>query len=193
MSEAIKPIRMRERRARRASLLGWIKWVFVLLPPFYVAFQEVYVNTQTRNNDYLLLQLNNQIREENDDLKELQSEEASLLSLQTLEKRVSDIGLVKPVPNQFQTIFFDPVANLVLDGSRVFELAQTPTLPLRRRLAPDPSSDSGLIAEALKVLTLPGAQATPAPSAGTALSLADAPVAGAASLDDSEQQLLGVF
>ena len=107
MSDHTRPLRRRERRLRRASLYGWVKYIPALAAPCYVVFCEISLHTGIINNDYEVIEINRELRELESTLKDLGVEQARLENVERLETEAPDLGLVEADPNQLETIFVD--------------------------------------------------------------------------------------
>lgn len=160
--------RRRTKQELRASLYGWVKWVPVLAAPFAVAVQEVYFSTQVLINDYRSIEITQETRELERELEILRIEQAQLEALERLDDKAPNLGLVRPGPQQIRTIYYDARTNEVA-------LAEEEP-PIRHAAAPTPAP-------------LP-----PSAPAGRLAAMAPVPAAGGtATLDESEDHLLGVL
>lgn len=192
MSEHTRPLRMKERRLRRASLYGWTLFIPVFAPVFYVVYCEISLNTQTTNNDYEAIEINREIRELQTALSDLGVEQARLENVERLEDKAPDLGLVEAAPSQLDTVYVDAAG-----GGVVFE---APPVVSARDTAGGPAPESlplPLVTELPKELpkglgALPPVPAQPTPAtAGAFAQVAQGVVGAAGTIDASDEHLLG--
>lgn len=123
MSDNGKAVRMRDKRARRATLYGWLRWAPLFIAPFSSAFYEVWLNTQTWRNDYQILEMSTESGRIKERLRDLYVEQARWLAIEHLQNRAPDLGLVEPQPAQIATILVDPREEALYDEPAQRELA----------------------------------------------------------------------
>lgn len=111
-------MRTRERKRRRRSLWGWIKWAPALGVVFPVLFLDVWLNIETRRNDYAFHDLNASIREAQKAIKDLKRDRAGLEQLDELAMAAPDLGLAEPEPDQIHTLVFAAATDL--SGAETF-------------------------------------------------------------------------
>ena len=91
-------------RRTRISFLGRFKWVPLLLLPFSVFFFEVWTQTRTLACDYAINDLSKRRQELVRHIDILKVEEAELKSLDRIEAKAPNLGLVEPEPGQIEVI-----------------------------------------------------------------------------------------
>lgn len=194
MSEHTRPLRMKERRLRRASLYGWLLFIPVFAPPFYVIYCEITLNTQTVNHDYEAIEINREIRELQSMLSDLGVEQARLENVERLENKAPGLGLVEAAPSQLDTVYVDASGSGV-----VFDV---PEIVSARDAAAGASPEAvplPLVTEAPKehpkgLGALPPVPESPEPIApGAVAQVAQGPARTAGTIDTSEELLLGAL
>lgn len=194
MSEHTRPLRMKERRLRRASLYGWMLFIPVFAPPFYVVYCEITLNTRTVNHDYEAIEINREIRELQSMLSDLGVEQARLENVEQLENKAPDLGLVEAAPSQLDTVYVDSSGGDVVFAAP--EIVAAGDVPEGAFSEPVPLP---IVTEAPKELpkglgALPPVPAPPQPGApGTVAQMAQGPVRTAGTIDTSEELLLGAL
>ncbi|MBP8128986.1 MAG: hypothetical protein KA184_05350 [Candidatus Hydrogenedentes bacterium] len=169
MSDHVRAVRMRDKRARHATLYGWVRWAPLFIAPFASAFYEVWLNTQIWRSDYQILEATTEIGRVKERLRDLYVEQARWLAIEKLQNRAPDLGLVEPQPDQVATILVDPLEEALYEKPPKLEIASSSSS------APD----------------APAAPALPARSSGPGRAAAG-PVAPWM-LDESPESQLGSF
>lgn len=90
--------------ARRPLLGAMLKWFLVLLIPFGVMLLEGWMHLRVLHNDYAQGRLRVQINEAREQVTQLRLEQAKLEAMGRLALKASELGLVKPEPNQIEEI-----------------------------------------------------------------------------------------
>ena len=165
--------RKRVKQEVRASLYGWVKWLPIIALPFALAVQEVHYRMQVTINDYRGADITRESRELERELEVLRVEQAQLEALDRLDGKAPDLGLVRPAPQQMRTIYIDARTREVLG------MEEEPLI--RQAAAPAPAP-------------APAAPSEPAAAPERLATMAAPPdAAGAATLDESSDHLLGVL
>lgn len=97
-------MRRLSRIERRSLLTGWIKWALLPAIPFCVLFFDAWLNVQVRYKDYELSQLNEQRRKLDTELDMVRAQEASLIGVEQLTEKATQLEMASPNPQQFKTV-----------------------------------------------------------------------------------------
>lgn len=96
-----------ERSVRRAiPLRHALVWLPVLLAPFSALFFDTWLTVQTRLNDYEVSTITGRMRETRDAIDRLKVETAARGTLEFLEEKAPDLGLVPASPSQIEVIVY---------------------------------------------------------------------------------------
>jgi hypothetical protein len=156
------------RSKRRLLLKGWIKWAALPIIPFCVLFVDTWLNIQVRINDYALSTLSEEQRDLEAALTTEISRLAQLRGINDVIAKATQMGLVAPEINQFQTIAYREIKKtiplMLMDG---FETAQVAPAITTIKLAETKEFESSapeVVDTAGEALSLAQAQKTAVPA-----------------------------
>mgnify|MGYP005865110627 CR=1 FL=1 len=111
------------KRLKRQSLHGWVKWAPLLGIVFSVLFVDCWLSTQRRMHDFDLAALVEEITKTRAALERLEGLVTEREKLDVLDELAVEMGMVKPEVGQIEHIYYDPVRDLVLEEKKPFAIA----------------------------------------------------------------------
>jgi hypothetical protein len=117
-------MRMMSKPDRRQAFYGWVRWTPVLGLVFSVLFFDAWVNIETRKSDYRLGELSGKARELEAQLDAVRVRTASAQTIDALAEAAPALGLAEALPEQFETIIYDPAREGSAPLMRPFVMAQ---------------------------------------------------------------------
>lgn len=157
------------RSKRRLLLKGWIKWAALPIIPFCVLFVDTWLNIQVRINDYELSTLSEEQRDLEAALTAEISRLAQLRGINDVIAKATQMGLVAPEINQFQTIAYREIKKtipmMLMDGFETAQVAPSITTIKLAETKELESSAPEVVDTAGEALSLAQAQKTADPAA----------------------------
>ena len=115
-------------RAARPSVISLVsfKWLFVLAIPFVSFFFEARLNTAMLKRDIELGTVNAELKRLQEAYDTYNVKIATLETLDRIEVKAPDLGLIPPQPNQIKTIYYVEGDESWNSGAHPFESAAGP-------------------------------------------------------------------
>lgn len=117
-------MRLMSKPERRQAFYGWIRWTPVLALVFAVLFFDAWVNIETRKSDYVFSELSGRVRALEAELQQLRVRSAGRQTIDVLAEAAPALGLAEAKPDQFETIYYDPLRDGAEPLMRPFVMAQ---------------------------------------------------------------------